>query len=785
MEQQNKTEGKLIGLSTAEAEEALNKYGPNTIDTKKISALIKVINWLRSPISILLLAASLLSFYTGKSFDGWFILFMFSLNFLIAQWYEYKADQALATLKKHLTVSIQTLREGSWQLITSDRLVPGDVVKLEVGNIIPADISIREAKNLSINEAVLTGESLPQDKTTGDNAFTGSFITTGNLIGTVIATANRTKFGKTVTMVDNRPKSSVLEKDILTISKFLMVASLITVIVITSYLIFRNQHLGNLLTLDISILIAGVPVAMPTVMSLIISLGVVQLTRKHVIVRRLSSLEDLANVNLLLSDKTGTLTKNEIEVEDIISYSQASESDIVRWAVSATTDNKLDPINQALLLKARQVNVRPYEQIDYTPADSNRKRSTAIVNLDNKHYTVSIGAAQIIEPLCHLDNKAKAKFKSDIELAANQGYRCLALAKSKGKEEKGMKLMGLLLLSDTLRPYANSVIEFLRQHGIAVKMITGDNHAIASRVAKTLGLKGGVISAAGNTGHLSKGNISSASVYSEVLPDDKFRIVKASEDAHFVTAVTGDGVNDLPALERASVGIAVNNAVDALKNAADIVLMTNGIGVIQNAILEARKIFMRTYYYSVYRISESFRLILSVAILSLIYGTFPLTPVQIILLALLNDLPIITLAYDRVEPSSKPAAIHVKERFSLASLYGTIGVLESLGLFFLMRYVFHLPLPIIQTMFFLKLAVSGHALIYVAHTKHHWWRWLPSKQVIWATTLTQLLASALALWGFLFHDINLWQVLLVWGWALVWMQFEEAAKQIFQRHFSI
>lgn len=552
-------------------------------------------------------------------------------------------------------------------------------MRLGVGNVIPADLTIKTCKNLSINEAALTGESLPQEKQVGMTAYTGSFITTGDLIGSITHTGSTTKFGKTVTMVDNKPKNSALERDILTISRFLTVVSLIT-----AYLLLRHQTLPNLLTLDVSILIAGIPVAMPTVMSLIISLGILQLTRKHIIVRRLSSLEDLANVNLLLSDKTGTLTKNEIVVADLLPYHHMDSKEVTRWAVSATTDNKLDTINEAIIAHAKGAGVDGYTQLDFIPADSLRKRSTALVQAGPKTYTVSLGAPQIVKTLCDMDTKTRTAFKADVEQAARQGYRSLALAIGEGKEEKQLYLIGMLLLSDTIRPDAGKSIRFLLQHGIGVKIMTGDNHAITARVAASLGLHGQIIQAAGETAHLNAQTFADASVFAEVLPDDKLRLVQFSA-RRFVVAATGDGVNDLPALKQASVGIAVNNAVDALKSAADIVLTTNGIGVIRNAIIEARKIFVRTYYYSVHRISESFRLILTIAILSLIYSAFPLTPVQIILLALLNDLPIISLAYDRVTASAKPAAIHIRERFSLASLYGAIGIMESLTLFLLMK----------------------------------------------------------------------------------------------------
>lgn len=774
----------VTGLSTTQAQQRFQEFGPNTIKADKPSLMRKLVRWLISPLSMLLLAASVLSFVIGKDFDGWFIFVLFIGNFLIAQWHEAKADQAIETLQKKLTVMVQALRDTTWTLIPSDQLVPGDIVRLSVGNIIPADVTIIACKNLSVNEAALTGESLPQEKQEGMMAYTGSFITTGSLVGSILHTGSTTKFGKTVTTVDMKPKHSILERDILTISRFLTAVSLTAAVSITAYLLFRHQTFSELLTLDVSILIAGIPVAMPTVMSLIISLGVVQLTRKHVIVRRLSSLEDLANVNLLLSDKTGTLTRNEIVVANLISYYHRDRREVIRWAVSATTDNKLDAINEAIITRAKDANISGYTQLDVTPADSLRKRSTALVTVGAKTYTVSLGAPQIVEALCDMDAKTQTTFRADVERAARQGYRSLALAVGEGKAEKHLRLIGILLLSDTVRPDAARSIQFLLKHGIDVKIMTGDNHAIAARVAASLGLRGQVIQVAGKTKRLAPRAFAAASVFAEVLPDDKLRLVQFAA-RRFVVAATGDGVNDLPALKQASVGIAVNTAVDALKSAADIVLTTNGIGVIRDAIIEARKIFVRTYYYSIYRISESFRLILTIAILSLIYGTFPLTPVQIILLALLNDLPIISLAYDRVTATSKPTAVHIRERFGLASLYGVIGVMESLTLFLLMKNVWHFSGPVLQTMFFLKLAVSGHMLIYVAHTKKWWWQWLPSKPILWATSLTQVAATVISVTGIFFVGITLWQAALVWGWALLWMQVEEVAKQISQRYFEI
>ncbi|MEO8785121.1 MAG: HAD-IC family P-type ATPase, partial [Candidatus Saccharimonadales bacterium] len=555
------TEG--TGLTSTEAAQRLTQYGPNSIAERKASLLAKLLHWLIAPMSLLLLAAAALSFYLHKNFDGWFILALYAGNFGIAQWHESKADQAISTLQAKLAVQVQAKRDGQMVMVPSVDLVPGDVVQLGVGNVISADLKILEAKNLSINEAALTGESMPQDKKVGNDAFTGSFITTGSLLGQVTATGSLTKFGKTITLVDAKPKNSALEKDILMITKYLTAVALLAIVVMTSYLLVHHESWADLLTLDLSVLIAGVPVAMPTVMSLIMSLGVVRLTRQHVVVRRLSSLEDLANVNLLLSDKTGTLTKNQIVVEKILPYGQNSPEQFMQWAYSVTYDNKFDAINQAIIQKAHDLKVSAYKQLDFTPADSKRKRSSAQVEVGRKRYTVSLGAPQIVAEQCRLDSRSRQQLDKDVTEAANQGYRSLALARVGGQQESKMELMGLLLLSDVLRPDAQTVINFLKKSGVDVKLMTGDNRAIASRVAQTLGLQGNVVAAAGQTKNLSVETIAGSSVFAEVLPDDKFRIVKAAS-RHWVVAATGDGVNDLPALKQANVGIAVNSAVDAL-----------------------------------------------------------------------------------------------------------------------------------------------------------------------------------------------------------------------------
>lgn len=779
------------GLTTAQANKIIQKNGFNEIPEKHVSIFQKIIKNLLSPIALMLVAASLLSFWIHKIFDGNFILVLLVLNITITLWQENKADNAIKKLNEHLEQKIKVFRDQKWQSINSRSLVIGDIVQLASGEIIPADGTIVEAHHLSINESALTGESLPKDKKENDPVFSGSFITTGITVVKITATGVETKFGKTMISVERVRKQSLLEKDIISISKFLTFLSFFAVTILSAILLTKKAPILELLTLDLSLIIAGIPISLPTVMTLIIELGVLRLAKKNVVIRRLSALEDLSNITYILTDKTGTLTQNKITIQDVYAYDGFTHNDVLLNAAIVAANESDNPIDQAIIEKVNELRLQlpKYDKIDFIPADSERKRSTIILKRNSHESTICIGAPQIVKQLCTLDKKTDDKFDREVALLASSGYRTLAIAISDTKLEKNMKIVGFLGLSDTLRPDAKSVIEFLAENGIDVSMVTGDNRAIAAQVSRQLGFANKDIVSKDSLDKMDWKSIKAdffkkTGSFAEVLPDDKFHLVQKANE-FYVVAANGDGINDLPAIKAANVGIAVKNAVTVLKATADIVLLSQGISVIRDAIIESRKIFERLYTYSLYRISESLRLIVTIAVLGIIYQTYPMTALQIILIALLNDIPIISLATDRVKIKNRPAKINVKERFVLSSLYGLVGVANSLLLFFLAKNFFHLDWKIIQTMFFLKLTVSGHMLIYVAHTKDRWYKFFPSKEVILATTITQLVASLLAWTGFLMPThLSLFLIMAVWLWALFWMQISELAK-IVQKNLEI
>ena len=766
------------GLTSEAAKVAQKKYGYNEIVEQKPSLLRKIIARTISPISAMLLVAAVLSYVSGKAFDGSFILVLLVLNIAVTVWQEHKADTAIEKLNEHLSALVRVRRDGTWQQVSARLLVPGDIVELSAGSIVPADAKLLEAHSVSANEAALTGESLPKEKNVNDELYSGSFLASGLATIEITATGNKTFFGKTIAKIDAAPKKSALEKDILRISRFLSVLSLIAIVILTATLLLNHASWLEVLRLDLSLVIAGIPISLPTVMTLIIAFGVIALAKKNVVVRRLSSLEELANADLLLTDKTGTLTKNRIVVNEVIAYDTSTKEEVENLGALIAANDPDTTINQALL--AKNTPTVP-EGVDYTPADSKRKRSTLSYTEKGSEVTVSLGAPQIIESLCDLEKEAKEKFEKDIANLADRGYRALALARASGKEEVHMTLLGVFALSDELREDASGVMQFLKENGIETVMVTGDNRAIAREISEALQIPGTHVVAReellkSGWDSISEQTFHDAQAFAEILPEDKYELVNHAKPFYTV-ATNGDGVNDLPALKAANVSFAVKNAVDALRGSADIVLLSDGIGVMRDAFIEGRKIFERLYTYSLYRISESFRLIVTIAILGVATGVYPLSPLQLILIALLNDIPIISLAFDRVRIANRPSRINVTKQFTQSLLYGAVGVVNSLLLYFVALNYFHLPFPAVETLFFLKLTVSGHMLIYVAHTKARWWRFLPSRSVIIATSLTQAVATILALTGFLMPAAVSWPfVAFIWLWSFFFMQLTEVVK---------
>lgn len=772
------------GLTSAEADGRLAADGPNAIPEEKRSFVMLILSKFASPVTVLLILAALISFFVHELFDFYFILALIVLNIGINIWHEWKADNAIEQLKAELLIDVPVFRDGAWKKITAPELVRGDIMRLNVGDVVPADAEVVEARHASLNESALTGESLPQDKEKGSTVYTGTYLTSGYVIARVAATGAHTRLGETIKTIEKAKKRSVLEEDIIRTTKYLSIASFVAIGILVVLFLSRGEALSDIMLLALSVLLAGIPISLPTVMTLIITIGVLALARERVIVRKISSLENLANVDLLLTDKTGTLTEDALSLVKVVTYGRAGIEEAVRYAVAANEKDE-GAITDSITayMKVHKIAADDLSVVDFIPHDSDRKHSTAVVREGEKTVTVAFGAPQVIKEFVSFENgAAERQFDADVNAyAIGQGYRGIALAAADGTEEKDMNLIAVFFFSDTLRNDAKQTIDFMREHGIETKILTGDNHEISNRVAHELGLSGKVLSRkdadALDLGTLPESMFKEVSVFSEILPIQKYRIVEYAK-RKWMIAVTGDGVNDIPPIEAADAGIAVSSAVSSLKGAADIVLTSPGIAVVKEALLQARAIFERAQIYAIYRTSESIRVVLAILVLGFVFKGFPVLPIQLLILALMNDIPIISLAFDRVTPSAYPPRDELVEKYLLGFLFGGVGVLTSVLFVFILRDYLHLPWDIIQTLFFLKLSVGGHMLIYVAHTKKRWYRYLPSKEVVFATTSTQLIATLVALFGFLMTAVSFKLVIFVWVWSFLWMQISELMKDV-------
>lgn len=767
------------GLSEDEAASRLKQHGFNDIEEKKRNPLLELVSRFAQPTSLMMELALLFSILTGRAYDAYSIAFLLVMNVGISFYHEYRSENAIEKLREKLAIQTKVIRDGKEQRIDSKLIVPGDCVILERGNIVPADAKVLESENLTLDESMLTGESFPKEKREGQTLYSTSIVKTGKVICEVTGTGNRTFFGHTIKLIETGAKQSIIEKDVINIAKFLMAAGVFTMVVLTISLLYQNKSLLDLAELDVSIAIASFPVALPTVIALVTSISVYNLSKKQIIVRRISSIEDLSNVNLLLSDKTGTLTENEISIARVIPF-QGTEQSVLKLAYACSDEQSEDLIDAAVIMKAKEMKIRKDFTIDsYTPATSETKRAESKARIKGKPVYIIKGAPQVVAASCALTAQQKKELAKDVEDYAKQGYRVIAVAHKQGKR---CRFDGILLLLDLPREEAKGSIRFLAEHGITTKMLTGDNSFIGKKIGEIVGVGTRVITRAGLS-KISLDLFGKYDVFAELYPEDKYNLVKAAKQ-RYVVAVTGDGVNDIPAIKEADIGIAVSTATDATKGACDVALLSPGISVIKDALLESREIFEKVRYYTIYRISESLRIILTILVIGLWIKDYPLTPLQIILLSVLNDIPIISIAFDRVQIPKIPAKLNFGRRTGIASSLGLVGIINSVLFVWLALNVFHLDVSHIETAFFLKLSIGGHLLLLVARTKDRWFKFLPSK-ILTATILgTQLVATMLAYFGILMPALPLPMILFMWGYAFFWMQVSDQVKLLTSRESS-
>ncbi len=780
------------GLPSAEVAKRLPQFGPNEIAEEKRPAVLAFLGYFWGPIAWMIEAAAVLSAVIQHWEDLGIIVLLLSVNAVVGFWQENKASNAIELLKKRLALRAKALRDGKWVDIPAAQLVPGDVVRLRLGNIVPADAKLITGEYLLIDESALTGESLPVERHVTDLTYASSIVRQGEMDAVVTTTGMRTYFGRTTKLVEEAEQRSHFQKAIMKIGDYLIAIAAVLVTVTVAVGLFRHQSVFELLQFGLVLTVAAIPAAMPAVLSVSMAVGAEALAKKEAIVSKLVSIEEMAGVDVLCADKTGTITKNELTVGDVKTLDGFTVADVLLLATLASREEDQDPIDDTIIAKAKSMEGFPAQAAGskvtaFKPFDPVSKRTEAeVADANGKSFRVSKGAPQAILALLKTSEGVEEEVTRSIGAFASKGYRALGVART--DDEGSWRYVGLVALYDPPREDSAATIAAAQSMGLDVKMVTGDHIAIAEEVSRMVGLRTNIVTAASIVG---KPDAEAESIaeradgFAEVFPEHKYRIVDLLQKRNHIVCMTGDGVNDAPALKKADAGIAVAGATDAAKSAADVVLTKPGLSVIIDAIRESRKIFQRMTNYAIYRINETIRVLVFITLSIIVFQLYPVTALMIVLLALLNDMPIMTIAYDNVMYSPKPERWNMKALLTISTFLGAIGVVTSFLLLYIGLDVLHLSPNVLQSFIYLKLSVAGHFALFVARTKGPFWSVKPAKPLLLAVVLTQLTATIITVYGILLPPMGWGLAGLVWGYALVSFLVQDFLKVRFYRLMKI
>ena len=778
------------GLSQEEAKKRLDEYGYNEIEEKQINPLKKFFLYFWGPIPVMIIIAAILSGILQNWPDVGVIMILLIINAVVGFREEYQANNAVAALKKRLAINARIKRDGKWGSLPARELVPGDIIHLRIGDIIPADSRLLRGNPVQIDQSALTGESLPVEREQGDAVFSGSILKQGEIDALVYATGEKTFYGKTTELVKSAETRSHLQKAIIKIADYLLIIAATLAILIIGVAIARKESIIEVLQFVLVLTIAAVPVAMPAVLSVTMALGARVLAAKQAIVTKLAAVEEMAGIDVLCSDKTGTLTQSKLTPGEPYTVEGIKPEEVILSGGLASKEESQDPIDLAVLSGLEDASIlQSYQVLDYKPFDPVHKLTeSTVTGPDGKTFKVSKGAPQVILDL----DPEKDKKRDEIEEATNEfaarGFRSLGVARTDSSGE--WKIIGIIPLYDPLREDSKSTIETTRNMGLKVKMVTGDQVAIGKEISRQLGLGTNILDASifdtskphetGEMGDI----IEKSDGFAQVFPEHKYHIVDVLQQRGHIVGMTGDGVNDAPALKKADAGIAVSGSTDAARAAASIVLLKPGLSVIVDAIRESRKIFHRMTNYAIYRIAETIRALLFLTLAIVTFNYYPVTAIMIVLLAILNDGAILSIAYDNVRYSNQPERWDMKTVLGVATTLGVFGVISSFGLLYMGENVFHLSQGTIQTLMYLKLSVAGHLTVFVARTRGPFWSIKPSRILLFAVIGTQIIATIIAVYGILMEPLGWKYAAIVWGYALSWLIINDGVKLLAYRIFG-
>ncbi|KAL3844334.1 hypothetical protein ACJIZ3_001737 [Penstemon smallii] len=794
------------GLSSNEGENRLNIFGPNKLEEKKESKILKFLGFMWNPLSWVMEAAALMAIALAngdgrppdwQDFVG--IVALLFINSTISFIEENNAGNAAAALMAGLAPKTKVLRDGRWSEQDASILVPGDIISIKLGDIIPADARLLEGDPLKVDQSALTGESLPVTKNPSDEVFSGSTCKQGEIEAVVIATGVHTFFGKAAHLVDSTNQVGHFQMVLTAIGNF-CICSIFVGILIEIIVMYPIQHrkyrdgIDNLLVL----LIGGIPIAMPTVLSVTMAIGSHRLSEQGAITKRMTAIEEMAGMDVLCSDKTGTLTLNKLTVDKslIEVFTKGVDRDqVMLLAARASRTENQDAIDAAIVgmladPKEARAGIREVHFLPFNPVD--KRTALTYIDSNGNWHRASKGAPEQILALCNCKEDVRRKVHSFIDKFAERGLRSLAVARQevpeKSKESLGgpWQLVGLLPLFDPPRHDSAETIRRALNLGVNVKMITGDQLAIAKETGRRLGMGTNMYPSSSLLGQDKDESIAGLPVdeliekadgFAGVFPEHKYEIVKRLQERKHICGMTGDGVNDAPALKKADIGIAVADATDAARGASDIVLTEPGLSVIISAVLTSRAIFQRMKNYTIYAVSITIRIVFGFMLIALIWK-FDFAPFMVLIIAILNDGTIMTISKDRVKPSPIPDSWKLKEIFATGVVLGGYLALATVLFFWIMidsdffsdkfgvRSIRHNPREMMAALY-LQVSIVSQALIFVTRSRSWSFVERPGMFLLSAFVIAQLVATLIAVYA------N-WDFAKIegcgWGWAgVIWL----------------
>ncbi|KAH9798549.1 Plasma membrane ATPase [Citrus sinensis] len=794
------------GLTSDEGAHRLHVFGPNKLEEKKESKILKFLGFMWNPLSWVMEAAAIMAIALAngggrdpdwQDFVG--IIVLLVINSTISFIEENNAGNAAAALMANLAPKTKVLRDGRWSEQDASILVPGDVISIKLGDIVPADARLLEGDPLKIDQSALTGESLPVTKNPYDEVFSGSTCKQGEIEAVVIATGVHTFFGKAAHLVDSTNQVGHFQKVLTAIGNF-CICSIAVGIVAEIIIMYPVQHrkyrdgIDNLLVL----LIGGIPIAMPTVLSVTMAIGSHRLSQQGAITKRMTAIEEMAGMDVLCSDKTGTLTLNKLTVDrnliEVFAKGVEKEHVILLAARASRTENQ-DAIDAAIVgmladPKEARAGVREVHFLPFNPVD--KRTALTYIDSDGNWHRASKGAPEQILALCNCREDVRKKVHAVIDKFAERGLRSLGVARQeipeKTKESPGApwQLVGLLPLFDPPRHDSAETIRRALNLGVNVKMITGDQLAIGKETGRRLGMGTNMYPSSSLLGQDKDASIAALPVdeliekadgFAGVFPEHKYEIVKRLQERKHICGMTGDGVNDAPALKKADIGIAVADATDAARSASDIVLTEPGLSVIISAVLTSRAIFQRMKNYTIYAVSITIRIVLGFMLIALIWK-FDFSPFMVLIIAILNDGTIMTISKDRVKPSPQPDSWKLKEIFATGVVLGSYLAIMTVVFFWLMRKTdfFSDAFGVrslrtrpdeMMAALYLQVSIISQALIFVTRSRS--WSFIERPGLLLATAfvIAQLVATFIAVYA------N-WSFARIegcgWGWAgVIWL----------------